>query len=285
MQALIITAYKDLDLLEENLKLFSGYFNCYVHIDKKAITDNSELLSRLNNIENVWAVSLYKINWGSYLHLMAIYKLLKKSLEDSDNTYFHIISGNDFPVKTPHEFEAFFTGNRKNYFEVTDIRNMPVMQKRYQIYHFQHVFNRKSSNRAEVYIDKIIRHLQYMLHIRRKESYAYKGLVWGSITRDGAQCCVDYIEKPGRIHSLKYCENSEEFLLTNAILGNDKLRETVDYYNLRYSIWSHADSPDVLDMSNLDDIMSSDAFFARKINNKGTKSQKQLYDVLKAKYE
>lgn len=76
MQALIITAYKNKALLEKNIQLFSKYFKCFVHIDKKSDLNNADYIRRLNSIENTVVISKYKINWGSYLHMMAILDLL-----------------------------------------------------------------------------------------------------------------------------------------------------------------------------------------------------------------
>ena len=83
-QALIITAYQNEEMLENNLKLFSQYFYCYVHIDKKSTLNNPEFLERLNEIENVYAVSKYQINWGSYLHMMAVVDLMKEAYKRSE---------------------------------------------------------------------------------------------------------------------------------------------------------------------------------------------------------
>ena len=79
MQAFIITAYHNGELLERNLRLFAKEFRCFVHIDSGSQMNNQSYLSRLNEIENVKAISKYKINWGSYLHMMAILELLKMS--------------------------------------------------------------------------------------------------------------------------------------------------------------------------------------------------------------
>ena len=260
-----MSAYRDFDELSRLLDIYSKYFNCYVHIDKKSDFSDSQHLEILNSKKNVYAISLYKIKWGSYYHLLSLATLLKEAMKNKENTRFHLISDADSPVKSYSEFERFFDANEHNYIEVCDITNMPVMQKRYQIYHLQHIFDRKSKNKLFIYIDKIIRNLQYSLGIKRKTTYAYKGLVWGSITREAAKICLDYLTQK-RIANLKYCENSEEFWLTNAILFS-RLKNTVVRDNLRYAVWDYqnVNGPKVLDISNLSEIELSNAFFARKI--------------------
>lgn len=275
MQAIIMTAYRDFKHLKGLLELYSTKFQCYVHIDKRASFADTKHIEELNRIKNVTAISDYEIKWGSYCHLLALNKLLGMALEDPLNSRFHFISDTDIPIKSYQNFESFFDQNDKNYIEVTDITNMPVMQKRYKIFHFQHIFDRKSSRKSIIILDKIIRNLQYIFHVNRRTKYSYKGLVWGSITREAALICQDYLTK-SRICNLKYCENSEEFWLSNAILES-KLKETVNTNNLRFAVWDaqNVNGPRELNKSDLEQIEKSDAFFARKVLS----SSNELYQI------
>lgn len=274
-----MSAYRNYDHLNELLDIYSKNFKCYVHIDKKSSFADAYHIDILNSKKNVFVISEYEIKWGSYLHLMALSRLLGIALKDDENIRFHLISDTDFPIKPFSEFEAFFEGNNNNYIEVTDITNMPVMQKRYQIYHLQHIFDRKSSNKLIVTTDKIIRHLQYALHVNRKTRYSYKGLVWGSITREAAKVCQSYLSE-SRINNLKYCENSEEFWLSNALLESN-LKDTVVKNNLRYAVWDeqNVNGPRLLNSKDLKGIEKSGAFFARKI----VSNEDNLYKILEKK--
>lgn len=260
-----MSAYRDYEQLSHLLDLYSRFFNCYVHIDKKSAFSDEEHVRKLNQINNVTVISDYRINWGSYCHLLALSKLLKMAYNDESNTRFHLISDTDFPIKSHYDFERFFNDNVKNYIEVTDISNNPFMQKRYQIFHLQHIFDRKSASKLEVYTDKIIRNLQYALKVKRNTSYKYKGLVWGSITRDAAKACLDYLDEK-RILDLKYCESAEEFWLNNALMESC-LNDTVIANNLRYAVWdeNHVNGPRELSIKDLSDINEFDGFFARKV--------------------
>lgn len=279
MQAIIMSAYRDYEQLDYMLDMYSMFFDCYVHIDKKADFADDYHISKLNQKKNVTVISDYNIKWGSYYHLLALSKLLDMALKNADNIRFHLISDTDFPAKSYLEFESYFDKNEKNYIEICDITNMPVMQKRYQIFHLQHIFDRKSSNKLEVLTDKVIRNLQYALSIHRKTSYKYKGLVWGSLSREGAKICMDYLTED-RIKNLKYCENSEEFWLTNALLDSS-LKDTVDANNLRYAVWANenANGPRLLKEADIDNILGADVFFARKVFVKENRLYEQLYNI------
>lgn len=280
MQSLIITAYKNFDQLYLTIKNYSGKFNCYVHIDKSSSIGTDENIKKLNSLKNVYAICKYKIKWGSYLHMMAIFDLLKIAYKNSENSRFHIISGEDMIIKNYIEFESFFKDNEKNYIELTDISSMKVMKKRYEKFHFQHIFNRKSPYKAVVLLDKIIRQIQYHIPFKRKNQYKYKGLVWSSLSRDGVKVIIEYLTKK-RIRNLKYCEIAEEFFIQNSLM--EKMPENVIIDKLRYMKWSgeNITSPKILDIEDYEDLISSDCFFARKVIMDGNEKQNMLYNKLK----
>lgn len=287
MQALVITAYQNKAALKRNLELFSKKFQCFVHIDKKSPINTPEFLRELNAMENVTAISRYKINWGSYLHMMAILDLLQMALKKPEISRIHIISGEDFPVKSYEEFQQFFQVEhpKENFIELTDIRNMPVMQRRYTKFHFLHIFNRKSKNKLIIFTDKVIRQIQYHLPFERKTHFDYKGLVWCSLTREGAERVIEYIT-PERIAVLKYTEAAEEFMVQNALMDS-KLEKTIVKDNLRYADWNQClTGPKVLKLKDYQKIKESNSFFARKIqDSKNEPEAKALYDRVFQEFE
>lgn len=280
MQALVITAYQNKTTLKRNLELFSKRFECFVHIDKKSPINTPEFLEELNSLERVTAISEYKINWGSYLHMMAILRLLQMALKKTEIDRIHIISGEDFPVKSYEEFHQFFEVEhpKENFIELTDIRNMPMVQRRYTKFHFQHIFNRKSKNKLIIFIDKAIRQMQYHLPFERKTRFDYKGLVWSSLSREGAERVLEYVT-PKRIEVLKYTEAAEEFMVQNALMGSE-LEKTVVTDNLRFADWNQClTGPKVLNIKDYEKIKKSACFFARKIHDKEDEPEaKALYD-------
>lgn len=277
MQALIITAYHNYEQLRRNLKVYTQVFDCYVHIDQKSDIATEENLKELNAMQRVTAIAKYKINWGSYLHMMAIVELMQLALKKKENHYFHIISGDDYPIRSFEEFETFFADdNDKNYLEVTDITDMAHMRLRYEKYHFMHLVNRKGKNRPMILLDKVVRQLQYHLPIKRKRVYQYKGLVWGSITRDAAEYVIKRLHADNELRILKYCEIAEEFFIQNYLMESE-FRDTVVSQNYRYAIWDeqHVNGPRVLDERDYEKIKGSECFFARKIV-----MENALYDLL-----
>ena len=119
-QAILITAYKDFKQLIYLVNLFDDTFNIYIHIDKKSKL-NKENLVVLQECPYVRYVGcFYKINWGGVNHLKAYLELCKLAFQDKDNQYFHLITGQDYPIKSIKNFNEFFKAQnniRKDYLE------------------------------------------------------------------------------------------------------------------------------------------------------------------------
>lgn len=286
MQALIITAYKNKALLEKNIRLFSKYFKCFVHIDKKSELNDIEFIQRLNSIENTVVISRYKINWGSYLHMMAILDLLKLTACDQEISRVHIISGEDFPLKPVAEFDEFFERDNRyrNFINIVDIRDDVKMKRRYEKFHFCHILNRKSNNLLIQFLDKGIRQFQYHIPLKRNIKFDYMGLVWSSLSIEGVRAVIAYMT-PHRIKILKYCAISEEFMIQNALMDSD-LKDTVVPDSKNYNVWEGQNSsgPRVLTIDDYEDIIKLNCFFARKIQDSGDDKCKALYDTLYSRF-
>ena len=95
-QAILITAYKNYNHLEEIINFFDENFELYIHIDKKSKISETELIN-LNKYENVKLVSQkFNVNWGGLNHLKCILYLCEQALKNPNIYYLHLISGSDY---------------------------------------------------------------------------------------------------------------------------------------------------------------------------------------------
>ena len=117
-QAILITAYKNIAQLTALADFFDSDFNLYIHYDRKYQVPE-KLLKELTSKGNVrFFTQKYKVYWGGRNHLLAILHLIKQSLENEENIYFHLITGQDYPIKSVVEFKEFFPSNiNRNYLE------------------------------------------------------------------------------------------------------------------------------------------------------------------------
>ena len=108
----IITAYNEPLLLNrtiEKLKHKNSYF--YIHIDKRvSITP----FLPLNNIQHVKLIEeRIESKWGDISTIEAIYNCLIKANNDSkdEKSYYVIMSGQDYPLKSANYIHTFFEKN------------------------------------------------------------------------------------------------------------------------------------------------------------------------------
>lgn len=276
MQAVLITAYQDIDLL----KLLCSEITkrdmlCFLHIDTKMNltgTQRKEIEEKAAYIS-----SKYKIHWGSYNHLLAILDLVAAAIENPDIEYIHIISGQDFPTKSKTYFEKKFANSEKIYMSVTDRNSLqPLFIDRFERYHI--FTNRNIRNK---FINKLARtsvKIQKLFSIKKRKigefDKIYKGMIWVSLPNCAAEYVMRYIKKHKEfLTQLKYCHVPEEIFF-QTILMNSPYAKDIVQNNLRYTCWEmrNGSFPAVLDEADYMKIENSSSIFARKLSTLHSKN-------------
>ena len=117
--AYIILCHKNLDQTNQLInQLDDGFCDFYVHIDKKSSTYNFDstrvfMVKDKNRIDIKWAhISMVYAT----LNAMKLIKAIGKVYD-----YVFLLSGQDFPIKSNAEIQAYLTQhNGKNFIEVLD---------------------------------------------------------------------------------------------------------------------------------------------------------------------
>ncbi|WP_395051086.1 beta-1,6-N-acetylglucosaminyltransferase [Flavobacterium sp.] len=271
-QAILITAYKNYHHLEDIIAFFDDDFEIYIHIDRKSSISKEELL-RLKKYDIVKLISQkYKVNWGGFNHLRSILYLSEKALKNPQNYYFHLISGNDFPIKKVSDFKFFFKNTEDVYIDCFDV---PFLGwdfngglDRIEYYNLYDLFNWRNDFQKRI-IKKII-HWQKKIGFKRKLSCKipkiYGGSTWWSLSRE----CLNFVvvnskENKNVFKRFKYTFCSEEFYF-QTILMNSSFKDKMNKFNLRYIDWTNrnGNNPVILDEKDYEKILESDSFFARK---------------------
>ncbi len=281
-QAILITAYKEVNTLSKLITLFGENFNFYIHIDKKSNLSTEGL----DRFDNVFVSKKYKVNWGGFNHLKAILHLSKEALKNNENTFFHLITGEDFPIKSVKEFLALDQSkNYLDYFEVTDVHD--VWFDRLNTFQFYDYFNAKIEK--QLYYLSIIVRLQRKYKINRSYSKSfpqkvYAGSTYWSLNRNALEYVINYPDT-NILTRFKYTFCSEEFYF-QTILLNSPLVNSIVCKNLRYYDWDSGRGgyPAFLDMTDFDKLISlKDYFFARKIKSSSL-LREQLFSHIAPKH-
>jgi len=272
-QAILITAYKDFEQLELLIDQFDNDFNFYIHIDKKSKIQikQIELLKQIENVKCV--IQDFKINWGGLNHLKAYLKLSEIALKDAENEVFHLITGQDYPLKSKVEFKKFFQDNK--HLNFIEFDKMPTHNwkdggmYRLELFNFHDYINAKNyfGNRMH---PRIFR-LQKWLHIKRPLNFdlqCYGGSTYWTLSRIVLQYVIDYTNKnPAFLNRFKFSFCAEEIYFQTIILNSEHKQNVVDN-NLRFIDWESGKGgyPAFFDENDFERLVESNKFFARKID-------------------
>lgn len=266
-QAVLITVYKDPEQVCRLIDFFDENFNIYIHIDKKSTFDPTYFYK----YKNVQAIQKYKINWGGVNHLYAIIDLCSTALGNEENDYFHMITGQDFPIMSLHNFKEMDI--KKNYMEQLPIPNpnWPDQQGigRIKDFNLYDVLNAKK--KSQLILLLAIKKILSSLKIQRSYSddfpRLYGGSTYWSLNRDLVEYVVHYTRNhPKFLKRFSHTFCAEEFYFPTILL-NSKYADTIINDNARFIDWSGKYPPQILTEKHFDEIQKSGKFFARKIES------------------
>ncbi len=281
-QAILITAYKNDGQVLDIINYFPSNFNFYIHVDKRSPIDLESLKNSRN--KNVFVCNKYRVNWGGLNHLKAILSLSAEALQNKENSFFHLITGEDYPIKSVNHFESTLDQSK----DYLIFFKMPAEVwydedggfERIKYYSLYDAFDvKKTKDRGK--IDFLIK-LQKTLRIKRSYSarlpQLYGSNTYWSLTRATLQYLIDYtFTQKKLLRRMKFTACPEEIYVATVIV-NSKRSDNIINDNLRYIDWQSEQRglPAVLDSTDFVKILSSNSLFARKFDVEKSKQLKQL---------
>lgn len=274
MQAVLILAHKDIDQLLQLTKRLNGVFEVYIHIDKKAqITNHQQDV--LNALPHVHWISTQNVHWGAWSIVQATIDLMNLALKKSDNKYFHLISGQDWPVKRPQEICDFFSGNNKLYiwnYESAKYRKSGEPLVDWQKFYFNYDKINRRSTYGKIY-HRVSIILQTIFRINKLKKLGinltlYNGSQWVDLPRDAVEYLISYLNANQSVLQMfktGFC--SDEFWIPTILRNNPLFAARIDTNNYRYIDWhkKHDSFPAILDENDFSKILNSGKLFMRKV--------------------
>jgi len=264
MQAIIITAYKDPQMLYRLCDKFDkDRFRLFIHIDKRYISDFD--VKRIKANSNAEVYSKYAITWGSIKHLYAILALMKKALRFDDVKYLHIISGQDYPVCDLSEAEE----DKHIYLDFAK-----VLPERFRQYNPCQKLDQKNTIVEHLYRGSI--KIQKLFSVERKTigdyNNIYKGTIWSSMPRNAALYALKIVENEKVfMRDLYYTYIPEEIFFQTIFMNSIEWTDKIVRNNKRYDDWNPRDNsstvPVTLDERDFDAIKRTTNWFARKMDS------------------
>lgn len=269
--AILIETHANIDLLARvilRMNADNHYF--FVHVDKK--TKNYQDFLKLASKHVVFTDKRYNVRWGSVNQIYATLELINKAKSIGIKfDYYHLISGQDYPIHSNRYFDEFFSYNTKSYIELD---NKSPIEPRYMYYHLNGLMNVRCGfgEKLKRHSLKLQKHLTVLFQIRKPlPMQPYKGSNWWSLHKNMIDYILIYINKhPEYLKRFQFTSCCDEVFF-HTLLFNSKLKGSIIEEDLRYYDWHRTypkeQLPRVLSITDFDKIKCSNALFCRKIDN------------------
>ena len=270
--AYLLLAHKNSEQLALLLRMLDHKDNdIYLHLDKKFLDVDLDYLKKQCKYSKVYFTPRVDVRWGEYSLVVAQNLLLKSSI-NKNYDFYHLISGQDLPLKSQDEIHAFFEKNRKHNFVyiVSEDEAKKYTDSRVKLYTF--FVNYKNS--IEKFFSKLLTKGQKLIGINRlNPNYNYNyGSEWFSINNELAHYIISQEKDIEKYFSHAICAD-ELYIQTLVCSSKFKeslyLDETAGYRQiLRYIDFSRGNgkNPYTFRESDYNDLMNSDYLFARKFD-------------------
>ena len=272
--AIMIMAHKNFEFLHHLIEYFSRDCYVFVHIDKKSsITrDEEACLRAMPQVSGVYRK--YSVHWGGFSILKCEIFLMKEALHSCDADYFHLISGQDYPIKPLSYFLQFFEENKgKEFLQYVHLPHPNWEKNTYRRFQYYYPFEYMERNVKT--FQRVKKYIQWQKRIGLKRripdqfDHLYGSSQWFSITRDATIIIVNYTCHHPSLYRRLYFTFAPEESYIATVLINLKGETSVESTNYRFIRWKNKNGsyPSNLDENHFHLLAKSKAFFARKFES------------------
>ncbi len=267
--AICIQCHNKPELINSLIKLLpKENFDFYIHVDEK-----SDIYYDIVREENIFFSERIDVCWGCSSQIKATL-ILFDIIPTGKYKYIHLISGNDFIIKSVEEFLEFFSGKDTEYIESNIINGNSSLnwESRYKVWYPGFLIKRPTYKLTRL-LRFIYRVFVMRTGILKKRNLPvrefYGGSSWFSITDDMLTWMKMYLSE----HN-DYLEFFEHSLCCDEVFFSTLVRQSpyVDRIAndaLRYLIWqgSNTGGPKELQKEDVGAMVVSPKLFARKITD------------------
>lgn len=281
--AFIILSYNELALLKRLVcRLTEAPCDIYLNIDGK-LALSGEDLEFFKKKASIRYIGTDKIHWGGRSVLSLEMKLLSIAINDGRTDYFHLVSGQDYPVKPVAHFLQYFENKElASYIDCRQATHKEVCDRLLCFTPYDW-FDARSS-RGKKIMD-FLKKYQGKLHLERSLASAPKHLMlgsqWCSLTK--AACCfiLEFTRRhPQFYRRLNHTFAPEELYFPTILVNYFKEEKVICRNNLRFIRWSmeNGNSPANLAKEHFKFLADGHLYFARKMTSEFSPQLIELVD-------
>ena len=267
--AYLVMAHQDWSLLSRLLQCIDDSRNAvFVHVDRKASFPYQEIY-RPEKASCTY-IPRRMVSWGGFSVVDAELALLEAAAAQGYD-YYHLISGQDLPLKSQDEIHAFFdgqdTGNSYVGFSPEDDYDRTAAERLGQFHFLQEIIGRDADSGAGFLFraERLSLKIQRKLKVDRVAGIpfsSYKGSNWFSINHELAQYVLS--RKKDIRNYFRYSSCSDELFL-QSIVQDSPFRDKVVPDMLREIDWKRG-RPYTYRKEDFPLLTESDRLFARKFS-------------------
>lgn len=269
--AFLVMAHKDDEVLHTLMRVLDDERNdIFIHMDAKSGWEENRLLASVSKA-GIFLVPRIRVTWGGYSQIACELSLLNSAVSKGHYSYYHLLSGQDLPIKSQDQIHSFFDscGNK----EFIRFENHNRDYRRRIGGHV--IWNTFGISKSQVFLRKMDGLLSSLLQCFRKPARdleLMKGDNWFSITDGLARYLVKNASSIRSVFWDSMC-GDEIFLQTEVWDAGSRFRyfrAPGDQSNdaiMRLIDWGADESPRVLGIADLDRIRNSRMMFARKFDS------------------
>ncbi len=294
--AYLIMVHNNYKVLEKTLLLLDApYHEIYIHVDSK-VKDFPQLhFENLLKFSNVHIYSKINVNWGGYSQVECEMYLLKEAFS-VNNSFYHLISGSDMPLRRKEEIYDFFEQHIDllflTFYDSISGRKKQQLNNRLTKFHLLQEFRKRSNKetyqKIMTFLSRLLIGLQIVCRVNRiGTTEVFYGSQWFSLPysfvkylleqQDNIRIKYRYTQCPDE-HFIQMYAMSSEFC--HKLYRNDKN----EYDNMRYIEFNTELSahPMTFQTGDIDKLLNSTKYFARKFDeNVDFNVVEELYTKLK----
>lgn len=286
--AYLIIAHNNLEQLQMLVTALDAPFqDIYIHFDR-ASKDSIGINNLKTRYAELKVYSEFEVHWGGYSIVKTELFLFEQAFQKK-YSYYHLLSGSDFPIKPPKIIFDFFEASQK---EFVLFSNKEMLQTDFDRIDYRHICTEKFRTGKNKYENKVIDLLDNLgvlaqKFMQTKQARIFpnyqKGSQWVSLTGNFVGYILaqkDMIEK-----AFQTAFVPDEMFVQTVLINSpyrDCLYNNHDYnqpiQNMRYIDWTRG-HPYTFSSLDLEELLASKCMFARKFDMK--KDSKILHELSK----
>ncbi len=266
----VIIAHKNPDQLLRLINQFDGsQFHHFVHIDKRC---KMREFSAVGAHPDVTLLPVRrKMVYAGYGFVRATLDALNLIKRNEEKFFYvNVMSGMDFPSRPTGAFYEFlkmsYLSGPKEFFEILDISVWPGAH-RFERFHLT-----DWTIKGRYFLERMINRFIPKRQFYNGKFVPYGRAAWFTASDYFIDYALKYFKQnPGYIQFLKTTWSPDEFIF-NTLIMNSPFKDKVFHY-LRYIDWSEGRvTPKVFRSSDIDDLLKSGCFLARKFDETADKA-------------